>query len=119
MYSWPGNVRELENVIKSALTVAKGQVLQVEHLPDPVGTAFRPAGPTDTSTAPHLEDFVRCAIRTGEPGKIHSSVVAELEAALIAAALEQTHSNGSAAAELLGISRTTLRKKISDLGLSP
>jgi two-component system nitrogen regulation response regulator GlnG len=125
VYQWPGNVRELENVIKSALTVAKGSVLQLEHLPDPVREAFVGDGSVPGGAAREGGDAVGAALDAladgaldaAAPGEVRAWAMERVEAALIRGALDRTGGNASAAAELLGISRTTLRKKIAELGL--
>ena len=99
-YSWPGNVRELENALEYAVTVGKGQTLQPEDLPDevvrPVMQAPRSAAPLVASSRPlEAED--------------------EAEAQGIRIALEQTRWNRKEAARTLGMSRTTLWRRMREL----
>jgi len=84
-YHWPGNVRELRNAIEYALIQVQGDVLRADDLPPEV----QQADPTDTTEA-WPDD----------------------EAERIRAALEHTDGNRSAAAELLGISRATLYRRL-------
>jgi len=87
-YDWPGNVRELRNALEAALIRASGDVLRVDDLPPEIRDA--------TST------------------KANSS---SEEAERIRAALEQTNGNRTEAAELLGISRATLYRRLDEYGI--
>ncbi len=84
-YDWPGNVRELRNGLEAALIRASGEVLRVDDLPPEIRDA--PA-----AEAPSSPD----------------------EAERIRAALEQTDGNRTEAAELLGISRATLYRRLDE-----
>ncbi len=97
-YPWPGNVRELMNVIESAYTFGRGEIIGLEDLPTVI-----------TSGAPSPAPFFSSisALRT----------FAEVERDLIARALETTQGNKLRAARLLGISRKKLYAKISRYGL--
>jgi DNA-binding NtrC family response regulator len=94
-YSWPGNVRELRNCIESAVVMCRGGQITVEDLP------------------PHIhasgdKNFVRIAL--GQP-------LAEAEREIIRGVLLQQNGNKTRAAELLGIGRKTLHRKIQEYGL--
>ena len=93
-YEWPGNVRELRNALEAALVRARGDVLRAEHLPPEI----RAAGAS--SAADGTE-----------------KISADDEAERIRAALEQTGDNRSEAAELLGISRATLYRRLDEYGI--
>jgi len=96
-HRWPGNVRELVNAMHSAVAVAEGPVLRVEHLPATVrGEA---AG---AATQVPLRERVD-----------------ETERKAIVAALENTSWNQSRAARVLGISRRALIYKMERYGLKP
>ena len=98
-YTWPGNVRELENALEYAVTVAKGHTVVPEDLPPEVlGGA---AGPTWRPEA--------------APARLDPLPDGELPR--IRAALEACHWNRSEAASSLGMSRTTLWRKMRELGL--
>jgi len=90
-YAWPGNVRELENVLGSAAMQSVGAWIQAEELPQ-LTAAFSPSGPTITGNHPIcLEDVVQR----------HVSQV-----------LQQCSGNKLRAADLLGISRSTLYRML-------
>lgn len=86
-YHYPGNVRELENIIESAVVVCKGSVIQEENLPEELKVCSSP-------------------ISNGSD-----------ERDKIINALKQANGNKSLAAKLLGIHRTTLWRKLRELGI--
>lgn len=121
-YDWPGNVRELENCIKRAVVLSSSNAL----LPEDVEVQMK--GEKESSRVMEgmtlesmLEDrihgYLKKTKKLGE-GDIYDSVVALVERPLIVCALKETNNNQLKAAELLGINRNTLRKKISELGIS-
>jgi len=98
-YTWPGNVRELENALEYAVTVAKGHTVVPEDLPPEVlGGA---AGPT----------------RRPEAVLVRPDASPDGELPRIRAALDASHWNRAQAASALGMSRTTLWRKMRELGL--
>ncbi len=113
-HAWPGNVRELENAIKRALVLASSDVLAPEDF------AFLEGGGAAPSAAT-LESIVRseteAALDAGAPGDVHQQLLARVEKPLIETALARTGGNQLRAAELLGINRNTLRKRIVELGI--
>ncbi len=109
-YSWPGNVRQLQNCIRRAILVAGGPVLQPEHfdLPCEDSPEF------DQEPAPDNErDSVLSALQRGEIVPLH-----DVEAMLIRQALQLTNGNISESAAKLGISRSTIYRKLQEHGLS-
>jgi DNA-binding NtrC family response regulator len=114
-YSWPGNVRELEHSIKRSVLMARGPFLAAHDL-DLV----------DQGTAPeqsNAESVLRAAIRGAlrarlAMGEADAGVFADLvqltEEELVAEALAITGDNQVAASKLLGLNRTTLRKRVRD-----
>ena len=125
-YAWPGNVRELENAIKAALVVARGSVMRLEFLPDQIRRAVRPessqvratksrgAGSPDAEARAVAE---RLAAQPALAGKLHETATAMVEREVIRVCLERTRGQLVPAAKLLGISRTTLRKRIAHYGI--
>jgi DNA-binding NtrC family response regulator len=96
-FIWPGNVRELRNVIERAVILAKGDLIEVRHLP-PLA-ADRRVGPASPSSV----DI------TLTPGM----TVDDAEQKLILATLDAAGGNKTRAAEMLGISLKTLHNKIN------
>ena len=119
-HPWPGNVRELQNTVREALIRSAGPTLLPEFLPDttsresslaPITLPETPAG------APTWEQFAQeidAAFRNGD-SNIHRRAAAILDHILVTTALNKTHNNQSEAADLLGISRPTMRAKIRAL----
>ena len=95
-HPWVGNVRELRNVIERAVIVASESTILAEHLPDEVR-----AGETAVP-------------ETGARGLL---TLAEVEARHIARVLAHTNGQIGAAAEVLGIHRNTLTRKMKEYGL--
>jgi PAS domain S-box-containing protein len=111
-YAWPGNVRELENVLEYATTVCAGQTIHVDDLPPEILALAESAGMAGTPPPAAVPP----APQAGTVGDALSLTAAELaEATLIRAALERTRYRREAAAALLGMSRTTLWRKMKEL----
>ncbi len=114
-YAWPGNVRELENCLRSAAALCRADVILPEDLP----TEIQPralAGPTDvsqlvTAFKSILQGVTKAAIPDGN-SRLYEEVVATLDKALIELVLDEFSGNHSKTADVLGMSRTTLLKKI-------
>ena len=94
---WPGNVRELENTIERAVILATGDVIDVADV----------AGPRPATAAASFATF------SGD----HVPTLDELERAHILKVLELCEGQKTKAAQMLGINRTTLWKKLRQYGL--
>jgi len=126
-YPWPGNVRELENVIRSSLVVARGPVFRLEYLPEHIrqasaSDAIKGAPRTESGGLTVLPQDLRrfaetLAANPDLEGSLHSEAVASAEREIIRACLERANGVLGRAAGLLGISRTTLRKKLAQYGI--
>ena len=114
-HSWPGNIRELKHVIEEAAVLAVGGVIDADHLPI--------AGPGDGAAGP-APGFAAAAaslarrLLDSHPGEVHARALDELEAALVREAIARTGGNQLRAAELLGINRATLRKRMELAGVN-
>jgi len=118
---WPGNVRELENSIKRAVILSSDPLL-TPHDFSSLGnhqTIIHDA-PQEQS----LEALVEAKLRTAfygieklEKGDIYDRVLEQVERPLIRYTLEKTRGNQVRTADILGINRNTLRKKITELGI--
>jgi len=120
-YSWPGNVRELENNIYSAMEICQGSQILPEHLP----IFFERGAQRDSQKG--KDDYSYLFMQTLDPiknklfqdskGKIHNQLISSLERALITMVLRHCQGNQVKAADLLGISRNTLRERMLKFGL--
>ncbi|MBL8800194.1 MAG: sigma-54-dependent Fis family transcriptional regulator [Planctomycetia bacterium] len=121
-YSWPGNIRELQNVLRQAMLRATGDVLVPAHLPEHIRTAsLSRQPPAGTSAAlpeqfPVLEEFIRERLAAGTT-QLYAEVGQAVDRRLLTLVLAHTEGNQLKAAQLLGVTRRTLRNKLRDLGL--
>lgn len=114
-YDWPGNVRELENALEHALVIARDGPLLPEHWPASVTTASVPRpGGLEEAIGHRAAELLR---QGADAGGLYERLIAEMEKPLLAAVLKQVGGNQVRAAKILGIHRTTLRKKIEEYGL--
>ncbi len=120
-YEWPGNVRELENVIQRAMVMASAGVILPEHLP--IGPVSAAAGVTaDASLEEIIErKMAECVrgMRGQASANLHGLMVGLVEKPLLRTVMRETKSNQVRAAQLLGINRNTLRKKLKEHGIDP
>ncbi|WP_371055463.1 response regulator [Rhodosalinus sp. K401] len=125
LYSWPGNVRQLENAVRRlsltsrAEEISRAEVEQV--LGDQPGTEPVLQGrgadgeKLSASVARHLRRYFDLHGAMLPPPGLYQRVLREVEAPLIEIALDATGGNQAKCADLLGINRNTLRKKVNDL----
>jgi DNA-binding NtrC family response regulator len=123
-YDWPGNIRELENSIQHMVAVNSGPVLHAEDLPSTLQNHLRArraerAAAADETVAPveKGEAFAPRAPERRPPGSAGASPIlplTEIERRAIIQALEYTRGDRAIAANLLGIGRTTLYRKLKE-----
>jgi two-component system nitrogen regulation response regulator GlnG len=119
-YGWPGNVRELENVVKRAAALATTSLILPDHLPDSIRShAVEQEAGARSETFP--TEWIRAELsRLGGSldGRLHTHFVACVERPLLELVLRRAGGNQVKAADLLGINRNTLRKRIKELGIA-
>jgi two-component system, NtrC family, nitrogen regulation response regulator GlnG len=128
-YRWPGNVRELENMVRRLCALYPQETIN-EVLVDAelFESPAAPSGPSrsasdragDTlgqSVEHHLSAYFSQYKGDLPPPGLYHRILKEIEEPLIGAALAATRGNQIKAAELLGLNRNTLRKKIRDLDI--
>ena len=111
-YPWPGNVRELENALEYAVAVCKGQTILPGDLPGEVG-----AGTPGPSTADRAL-VTASRIRPAWPAQPPRAGADEDDATRIRGTLDACHWRRHEAARVLGMSRTTLWRRMRELGLA-
>jgi two-component system nitrogen regulation response regulator GlnG len=128
-YDWPGNVRELQSILREALIVSVGSILCAEFLPaevqarqtaDEEADLPDPALPDPAVPAaeqPSLVEFISSALVRGDLD-VYRRSLEQFDRLLISMALKHTNGQQNRAAELLGISRTTLRSKLRGMQLA-
>jgi len=122
-WSWPGNVRELENLVRRLLVLVGEDVISAEMVERELA-AIREveAQPIEMeslshSVDQHVRNYFEALDGAQPPPGLHGRILREVEHPLIIATLELTRGNQVKAAEILGINRNTLRKRIQELGI--
>jgi DNA-binding NtrC family response regulator len=103
-YPWPGNVRELRTAIEHGVVMSNDAVIDLRHLPQfllsQAAVSIQPAAPAKNS------------LDAAGEFNLHA-----LETNTIRAALATARGNRTQAADLLGVSRRTLQRKLKELGI--
>jgi nitrogen regulation protein NR(I) len=113
---WPGNIRQLENVVRQSLLLARKYTITLDHVRQVAAKTGRSAESPDASMAAWISDFLMKA-RAGELERVHARVTEAIERELFAQAIHLAHGNQAKAARWLGISRLTMREKLTTFGL--
>jgi len=123
-YGWPGNVRQLENLLRHAALDARDPQLgraEIEPLlatqPDAPAAMGTEGETLSDSVANHLSRYFDMHGGMLPPAGLYPRILREIEHPLIEIALEATGGNQAKCAELLGINRNTLRKKMTELDI--
>ncbi|PWL17848.1 nitrogen regulation protein NR(I) [Falsochrobactrum shanghaiense] len=129
-YAWPGNVRELENLVRrlSALYPQEEisrEIIAAELKSEFSGVDIQVSGPAVDAritisqvVEQEMQRYFGSFTPDLPPPGLYHRVLAELEYPLILACLTATRGNQIKAAEILGLNRNTLRKKIRELGVN-
>src|SRR4029077_4304875 len=107
-YSWPGNARQLENEVKRLVASVRGKSITEDHL-DP---SIRNPGAPIQNVQPKEEPTPKSPASRSLP-----DAVEQLERRLIEEALRNSGGNKQKAAQVLGLSRQGLIKKLKRLGI--
>jgi two-component system, NtrC family, nitrogen regulation response regulator GlnG len=122
-YRWPGNVRELENLVRRLAALYAQEVIGVAEIEAELGEAPAAAdglgAPNGEGLSAAVEHHIRgyfAAHKGGLPSAgLYDRILREVERPLIVLTLGATRGNQIKAAQLLGLNRNTLRKKIREL----
>jgi two-component system, NtrC family, nitrogen regulation response regulator GlnG len=119
--NWRGNVRELRNVVYRLALMAREERIDADNVTDIIGPELAPAhvmaDDRQGGFGAALSSWL--AAECPPPGALYHRALAAFEKPLIEHALGRTGGNQLRAAQLLGINRNTLRKRIGELGLEP
>ncbi len=117
-HNWPGNVRELQSAVRYAILHASGHKIEADDFPK----ACQSDGPLSSSPIKSSGNGSQVATRASElladgQGEVYRRLQAEVERELLQLAWEHAHGNQVRMAEVLGMSRMTLRNKLRACGL--
>jgi two-component system nitrogen regulation response regulator GlnG len=118
---WHGNVRELKSAIEHALVVARSGLIVPAHLPAPLAPPTD-STPGDRTASLNLGQAVAALANSlledpAHAGGVYDRFLEEVERPLFAAALSQHGNRCAPAARVLGLHRTTLKRKLDQYGL--
>ncbi|MDF1733058.1 MAG: nitrogen regulation protein NR(I) [Minwuia sp.] len=124
-YRWPGNVRELENLVRRFAALYSDETITVDiverELADPLPSPAEEYSPASESLGSaieyHLSQYFTAHGEDLPPAGLYDRVLREMEKPLINLSLAATRGNQLRAADLLGLNRNTLRKKIRELDI--
>jgi two-component system, NtrC family, nitrogen regulation response regulator GlnG len=125
-YAWPGNVRELENLMRRLAALAREDIITSPMLENELregrseaapGAALKSEGIAD-AVEQHLARYFAAFGKELPPDGLYDRILAEVERPLLMLSLAATKGNQLRAADLLGINRNTLRKKLGDLNIN-
>jgi two-component system nitrogen regulation response regulator GlnG len=124
-YRWPGNVRELENLARRLAALYPQETITAAvlegELSQPILLGGEEAAGSEGNLGAAVERHLAAYFAGFEDGRppagLYHRVLREIEYPLLSAALAATNGNQIRAAELLGLNRNTLRKKVRDLDI--
>ncbi len=124
-YTWPGNVRQLENTVRRLVVTSPGEEIGRAEVEQALANqpAMEPSeggisgDRLSASVARHLRRYFDLHGGQLPPPGLYQRILREVELPLIEIALDATGGNQARCADLLGINRNTLRKKINDLDI--
>jgi two-component system nitrogen regulation response regulator GlnG len=115
---WFGNVRELRNAIEHALILARGGIIAREHLPPPLLPSGLGRGSEEDALATLIRTWAAAQLQgSPEVQDLYERFLRMVEPPLLKTAMLHAGGECLAASRRLGIHRTTLRKKLDDLGI--
>jgi len=123
-YRWPGNVRELENMVRRLMALYSQEIIRIDVIEAELADTSTPstvsgdgADGLGASIEQHLVAYFAAHGGSLPSPGLYDRVLKELERPLVALTLQATNGNQVKAADVLGLNRNTLRKKIRDLDI--
>ncbi len=122
-FRWPGNVRELENLARRLAALYPQEIITAAVIdnelsqPSSLGEEIRTDENLAAAVERHLTKYFGGFGEGLPPPGLYHRILREIEYPLLSAALAATRGNQIRAADLLGVNRNTLRKKIRDLDI--
>ena len=124
-HRWPGNVRELENLMKRVLALYTDTVIGAEAIElelagtaGPVAVAEARPATLSATIERHLREYFESHNGALPPRGLYDRILREMERPLLTLTLQSTNGNQIKAADVLGVNRNTLRKKIRELDIN-
>ena len=120
-WHWPGNVRELENLVQRLLVLHPDTIIDADTVDRELSDLLPNSADDTESLSESVDSHIRRyfdALKGGMPAPgLYGRILREIEHPLIVATLEITRGNQLRAADILGLNRNTLRKKIKELNI--
>ena len=122
-HGWPGNVRELDNLMRRLAAISRDPVIPAALIDAQIGGSVSERVPVAETLSDALDTHLaRYFVGFGDglpPPGLYDRVLADVERPLFRTTLAAVRGNQLRAAELLGINRNTLRKRLTELGIEP
>ncbi len=122
-HSWPGNVREMENLMRRLAVISRDTVISAALVAQQIGASgagqSTTGEPIENGVARWLASYFTSFGDALPPAGLYDRVVGAVERPLLSTTMAAVRGNQLRAAEILGINRNTLRKKLTDHGLNP
>ena len=123
-HRWPGNVRELENMVRRLAALYSQRTVTIDVVEKELAEIGQSDGISPTNSGSlsetverHLIEYFAAHGEDLPPGGLYERIVNEIERPLISISLAAVRGNQVRAAEMLGLNRNTLRKKIRELDI--